>query len=81
MIEEKGSELSVNEKEEIASLIETLENKIKDNNENVSNSFYAFKAVAKQVLAMSSEEIEEEKEELLKFLEELIVKIKGFSWK
>lgn len=81
VIEEKGSELSVNEKEEIASLIETLENKIKDNNENVSNSFYAFKAVAKQVLAMSSEEIEEEKEELLKFLEELIVKIKGFSWK
>lgn len=81
VIEEKASELSVNEKEEIASLIETLENKIKDNDENISNPCYAFKAVAKQVLAMSSEEIEEEKEELLKFLEELIEKIKGFSWK
>lgn len=81
VIEEKDSELSVNEKEEIASLIKTLENKIKDNDENISNSCYAFKAVAKQVLAMSSEEIEEEKEELLKFLEELIAKIKGFSWK
>ena len=81
VIEEKASELSVNEKEEIVSLIETLESKIKDNDENVSNSCYAFKAVAKQVLAMSSEEIEEEKEELLKFLEELIVKIEGFSWK
>lgn len=81
VIEEKASELSVNEKEEIVSLIETLESKIKDNDENVSNSCYAFKAVAKQVLAMSSEEIEEEKDELLKFLEELIVKIEGFSWK
>lgn len=81
VIEEKASEFSVNEKEEIASLIKTLENKIKDNDENISNSCYAFKAVAKQVLAMSSEEIEEEKEELLKFLEELIVKIEGFSWK
>lgn len=81
VIEEKGSELSVNEKEEITSLIETLENKIKDNDENVSNSCYAFKVVAKQVLAMSSEEIEEEKDELLKFLEELIVKIESFSWK
>lgn len=81
VIEEKASELSVNEKEEIVSLIETLENKLKDNDENVSNSCYAFKAVAKQVLAMSSDEIEEEKEELLKFLEELIAKIEGFSWK
>lgn len=81
VIEEKASELSVNEKEEIVSLIETLESKIKDNDENVSNSRYAFKAVAKQVLAMSSDEIEEEKEELLKFLEELIAKIEGFSWK
>ena len=81
VIEEKASELSVNEKEEIVSLIETLENKIKDNDENVSNSCYAFKAVAKQVLAMSSDEIEEEKEELLKFLEELIAKIESFSWK
>lgn len=81
VIEEKGSELSVNEKEEITSLIETLESKIKDNDENVSNSCYAFKAVAKQVLAMSSDEIEEEKDELLKFLEELIAKIEGFSWK
>lgn len=81
VIEEKGSELSVNEKEEITSLIETLENKLKDNDENVSNSCYAFKAVAKQVLAMSSDEIEEEKEELLKFLEELIAKIEDFSWK
>lgn len=81
VIEEKASELSVNEKEEIVSLIETLESKIKDNDENVSNSCYAFKAVAKQVLAMSSDEIEEEKEELLKFLEELIAKIEGFSWK
>ena len=81
VIEEKASELSVNEKEEIVSLIETLESKIKDNDENVSNSCYAFKAVAKQVLAMSSDEIEEEKDELLKFLEELIAKIEGFSWK
>ena len=81
VIEEKASELSVNEKEEIVSLIETLENKLKDNDENVSNSCYAFKAVAKQVLAMSSDEIEEEKEELLKFLEELIAKIESFSWK
>ena len=81
MIEEKASELSANEKEEIASLIEILENKIKDNDENVSNFCYAFKVVAKQVLAMSSEEIEEEKEELLKFLEELIIKIEGLSWK
>lgn len=81
VIEEKASELSVNEKEEIVSLIETLESKIKDNDENVSNSCYAFKAVAKQVLAMSSDKIEEEKDELLKFLEELIAKIEGFSWK
>lgn len=81
VIEEKASELSVNEKEEIVSLIETLENKIKDNDENVSNSCYAFKAVAKQVLAMSSDKIEEEKDELLKFLEELIAKIESFSWK